>query len=134
MRILMPLALAASAVVAFNQQHPIAPGYALSSRRRLQDWNRRLQEGKYEERYRKRCGAVGAFCGKVAGAVGATAVAMIPRRTSNGLSYGQRVKTKVRNGAWAGEFFAGHAAAYLGGEVGKMKDKILAKKAAKGRR
>ncbi|CAK4678350.1 unnamed protein product [Aphanomyces euteiches] len=123
MRILMPLALAASAVVAFNQQHPIAP-----------DWNRRLQEGKYEERYRKRCGAVGAFCGKVAGAVGATAVAMIPRRTSNGLSYGQRVKTKVRNGAWAGEFFAGHAAAYLGGEVGKMKDKILAKKAAKGRR
>ncbi|KAG9399725.1 hypothetical protein AC1031_011603 [Aphanomyces cochlioides] len=148
MRVLTPLALAVSGVVAFNQQHPIAPVHLahplqdsidssqedLSSTRRLRDWNRRLPEGKYEEKYRKRCEPVGAFCGKVAGVVGATAVAMIPRRNSNGLSYGQRVKTAGVAGAWGGEILGRDAAGDWGAKRGRKKDDRLAKKAAKGRR
>ncbi|CAK4614097.1 hypothetical protein LEN26_004088 [Aphanomyces euteiches] len=149
MRVLTPLALAASSVVAFHQQHPIAPVHFarplqvsidlsqeddLSSRRRLQDWNRRLQEGKYEQKYRKGCGSVGAFCGKVAGAVGATAVAMIPRPKNNGLSYGQRVKVAGAAGAIGGEILGRDAAGDWGAKKGRKKDDRLAKKAANGRR
>ncbi|CAK4897712.1 unnamed protein product, partial [Aphanomyces euteiches] len=146
MRVLTPLALAASAVVALHQQPPIAPvalahplhdsidSKDLSSTRRLRDLNRRLQDEKYEQKYRKRCGAVGAICGKVAGAVGSVAVAMIPRRTSNGLSYGQRVKVAAVTGAWGGETLGRDAAGDWGAKQGRKKDERLAKKAANGRR
>ncbi|CAK4618540.1 unnamed protein product [Aphanomyces euteiches] len=147
MRISLPLALAESGVVAFNQPQPAHLAHALqdaidlsqeddlSTTRRLRGgWNRRLQGGKYEEKYYQKCGSVGISCGKVVGAIAATPGALIPRRKKDGLSYGRRVKTTVQNGAWTGEAIGGEAAGYLGEKVGKLKDKLIAKKAAKGRR
>ncbi|CAK4618547.1 hypothetical protein LEN26_002263 [Aphanomyces euteiches] len=121
MQVLMPLALAVSAVVAFNQDYS-QDAIALDSRR--------LQEGKYEKKYRQRCSSIGAFCGSVAGRVAATGKALASKGGLHGVGLVDRVKIAGSEGAANGALVGKMKAGNWGAKRGKAKDERHAKRRA----
>ncbi|CAK4642828.1 unnamed protein product, partial [Aphanomyces euteiches] len=114
MRIVTPL-LAATAVVAFNQESTV--------NRALEEPSRRLPvqlEGNFERKTRQGCEAEGGFCGKVLGAASAGTKTLLSGRSSSGLSMGKRVKLAGGLGAVSGKIQGKHIAGKWGAAAGKL--------------
>ncbi|CAK4166213.1 unnamed protein product [Aphanomyces euteiches] len=148
MRLLTPLALAASAVVVFHQPNQDSPAMlahpsidsAVNVHRALQDngfqkrthgrrllsKNRKLAEGKYEKKYRARGETCGAFCGGAAGMAAGAAVGSASLGAILGFGHIAGAVTGGISGTAAGATFGKMAAGKYGAKVGRAKDERLA--------
>ncbi|KAG9399728.1 hypothetical protein AC1031_011606 [Aphanomyces cochlioides] len=136
MRILTPLALAASAAVAFHQDSSIPRALEESmASRRFVDVDRTLSDKKYEKKYSERCSAIGAACGRVAGKAIAAGKAMFSKPGARGYdskhySWKERVKIAGIAGGATGEMNGKNQDAKFGARLGKAKDERIARRKA----
>ncbi|CAK4834222.1 unnamed protein product [Aphanomyces euteiches] len=133
MRLLTPLALAASAALAFqDSSNPRALDMAS---RRFVDVDRTLSEGKYENKISKRCSSIGAACGRVVGAVVAGTKAAFSKPGARGCDSKhytrmERVKIASIAGGATGEMIGKNKGAKFGAKLGKAKDERIAQRKA----
>ncbi|CAK4084553.1 unnamed protein product [Aphanomyces euteiches] len=151
MRLLTPLALAASTVVAFHQTYQDSPamlaypqrgsidstvnvqralqGNGFQKRtygRRLVSKNRKLAEGKYEKKYRGRAEACGAVCGGAAGAAIGAGIGSVTFGAIPGIGHVGGAVTGGIGGAMTGATIGKVAAGNWGAKKGRAKDERLA--------
>ncbi|KAH9117640.1 hypothetical protein AeMF1_008768 [Aphanomyces euteiches] len=157
MRLLTPLALAASTVVAFHQPHQgslvtLADpqqvhidstvhraledkgiqewGRRHASPSRLLKFNRKLPEGRYQKKYRKSCEVAGAVCGGAAGAAVGAAVGSATFGALPVIGHVAGAVTGGIQGAIVGASGGKVAGGSWGAKKGKAKDERLAQQSA----
>ncbi|KAG9399629.1 hypothetical protein AC1031_011440 [Aphanomyces cochlioides] len=157
MRLVTPLTLAASTVVAFHQPHrdsPVTPAHpqqvhidstvhrALEDKG-IQEWGRRHAspsrqflnmnrklEGKYEKKYRERCELAGAVCGGAAGAVVGAGIGSVTFGVIPGMGHIGGAVAGGIPGVMVGATAGKAVGGKWGAKRGKAKDERLARQSA----
>ncbi|KAG9399720.1 hypothetical protein AC1031_011598 [Aphanomyces cochlioides] len=130
MRILTALALAASAVVASKDSTGSSGSVVHREKPSVPKRSPIQFEGRHEQKYRERCGKIGAACGKVIGAVGSSAGTVVEGHLGTRLGVVKRIKLHAEIGGEEGALEGRRIGGKWGAMYGKWKDqrKIKAKK------